>query len=106
MCDYMGYEFGAGSYPDSVCIDGSLHDADRCDKDGNIYLLSDDVPCPACRQQDAVTWWAERNAMFWNHDEDMSDEDAHNHRALDSATRLVNDIRVNRGLAVTKPQQI
>ena len=27
MCDYQGYEFGAGTYPDSVCIDGRLHDA-------------------------------------------------------------------------------
>ena len=24
MCDYQGYEFGAGSYPDSVCIDAAL----------------------------------------------------------------------------------
>jgi len=24
MCDYQGYEFGAGSYPDSVCIDARL----------------------------------------------------------------------------------
>jgi len=31
MCDYQGYEFGAGHYPDSVCIEGRLFDADACD---------------------------------------------------------------------------
>lgn len=37
MCNYQGYEFGAGRYPDSVCMDGRLLDADQCDAEGNIF---------------------------------------------------------------------
>ena len=58
MCNYQGYEFGA-RYPDSVCIDGRLHDADDCDGEGNIYLQEEDIPCPMCRRAAAVKWWAE-----------------------------------------------
>ena len=50
MCDYQGYEFGAGSYPDSVCIKGYLYDADDCDEKGSIYLHEDEEhqKCPKC----------------------------------------------------------
>ena len=45
MCDYQGYEFGA-HYPDSVCIEGQLWDADHYD-DG--FLTSGPLmPCPQC----------------------------------------------------------
>jgi hypothetical protein len=57
MCNYQGYEFGA-RYPDSVCIDGRLFDADYCDDNGNLYDREDDVPCPMCRREDAVKWHA------------------------------------------------
>lgn len=56
MCDYQGYEFGAG-YLDSVCVDGSLQDADNCDSEGNIYLQEEDIPCPICRPDKAIEWW-------------------------------------------------
>jgi len=39
MCDYQGYEFGA-RYPDSVCVDGRLLDADNCDR-GHIRRLDE-----------------------------------------------------------------
>ena len=57
MCSYQGYEFGA-KYPDSVCIDGWLFDADHCDGDGNLYDTGDYVPCPMCRREDAIRWHA------------------------------------------------
>ena len=57
MCDYQGYEFGA-AYPDSVCIEGRLFDADYCDNEGNLYDREDDVPCPMCRREDAIRWHA------------------------------------------------
>ena len=98
MCDYHGYEFGAGRYPDSVCFDGSLHDADACDNEGNIYLKDEDVPCPICRPTDAINWWAKRNELTWDNDEDENDEEGHQRRALETATSLVNDIRANRGV--------
>lgn len=101
MCNYQGYEFGAGTYPDSVCIDGSLHDADHCDDNGHIYLNDEDVPCPMCRPSEAVKWWAERNAMFWEDGEDENDESGHNERARSTALNLVTEIRANRG--VTEP---
>lgn len=58
MCNYQGYEFGA-AYPDSVCIDGRLFDADDCDNNGNLYDREDDVPCPMCRREDAIKWHAQ-----------------------------------------------
>lgn len=60
MCNYQGYEFGA-RYPDSVCIDGRLFDADYCDNNGNLYDRGDDVPCPMCRRGDAIKWHADNS---------------------------------------------
>lgn len=98
MCDYQGYEFGAGTYPDSVCVDGRLLDADHCDDQGNLYDNEEDIPCPMCRPDDAVEWWFERNAFFWDDDEDESDIEGHNKRAHEAAVSLVTDIRRNRGV--------
>lgn len=81
MCRYQGYEFGAGRYPDSVCIDGRLHDADNCDGDGNVYLNDEDIPCPMCRPDDAIEYWTDQNAMFWDDAEDENDEAGHLKRA-------------------------
>lgn len=44
-CQYQGYEFGAG-YPDSICIDGELWDADS--GDGEFLTNGGDIPCPRC----------------------------------------------------------
>ncbi|CAI2528585.1 Uncharacterised protein [Serratia ficaria] len=52
MCNYQGYEF-SGGYPDSVCNDGYLWDADSggIDEAGNIYLdHGGDLPCPSCNR--------------------------------------------------------
>lgn len=59
VCNYQGYEFGA-RYPDSVCIEGRLWDADYCDSNGNLYDREEDVPCPMCRREDAIRWHAEQ----------------------------------------------
>lgn len=82
MCDYQGYEFGA-SYPDSVCIDGKLFDADNCDGDGSLFDPGEDIPCPMCRPEDARRWWTRRM--------DGSYKDRHR-----AARSLVADIRRNR----------
>ncbi|HXD38851.1 MAG TPA: hypothetical protein VN624_19510 [Rhodanobacter sp.] len=98
MCDYQGYQFGAGRYPDSVCIDGKLHDADHCDGQGNIYLNEEDIPCPICRPQEAIAWWFEQ----WKDMSEVGDDrewDAINAEHQQRAVSLVNDIRANRGLA-------
>ena len=49
MCDYQGFDFGA-TYPDSVCIDGVLWDADSGEstEDGWEYDLGGEIPCPEC----------------------------------------------------------
>lgn len=88
MCDYQGYEFGAGSYPDSVCIEGLLYDADHCDGDGNLYENDQCIPCPMCRPTDAAAHWAEQSKMLGT--EAGS--------ALKAAMSLVEDIRANRGV--------
>lgn len=58
-CTYQGYEFGA-RYPDSVCHEGRLLDADNCDSNGNLYDNDEDIPCPMCRREEAVRWHAGR----------------------------------------------
>lgn len=45
MCGYTGHEFGA-HYPDSVCIDGFLWDADSGDDDGLTH--GGEWACPRC----------------------------------------------------------
>ncbi len=85
MCDYQGYEFGA-PYPDSVCIDGRLHDADACDDKGNLYDPMEDIPCPMCRKDDAVKWWTGR----------MGIGDMNYVERRKAARALVADIRRNR----------
>ena len=87
MCNYQGYEFGA-RYPDSVCIDGKLYDADNCDGEGNLYEPVEDIPCPMCHPCKAIRYWTERNS--WGGAEDKE--------AAANARRLVKDIRKNRGV--------
>lgn len=87
MCDYQGYEFGA-NYPDSVCIDGKLFDADNCDNDGNLYGTGEDIPCPMCDEDGAIEYWTERNRISG-----VSRKDANK-----AARSLVADIRSNRGV--------
>lgn len=94
MCNYQGYEFGAGKYPDSVCIDGRLFDADACDEHGNLYDPGEDIPCPMCRPDDAIDWWTSRNEGRI----DPEDDAAHDRRARENAISLVTDIRRNRGI--------
>lgn len=45
-CNYAGHEFGA-SYPDSMCIDGYLWDADSDDGDG-MLSSGGEWACPRC----------------------------------------------------------
>ena len=55
MCTYVGQEFGA-DYPDAVCIDGYLWDADsgNATADGWDYTSGGDIPCPQCNFREAV----------------------------------------------------
>lgn len=90
MCDYQGYEFGAGNYPDSVCIDGRLYDADDCDDKGNLYEPAENIPCPICDPGGAIAYWTDRNSYGADPKEDK--------HAQECAVSLVNDIRKNRGV--------
>lgn len=87
-CNYQGYEFGAGRYPDSVCIDGRLYDADACDDDGNLYEPVEDIPCPMCHPRKAIQYWTDQNRY----------SGLSARRAADAAKSLVADIRKNRGV--------
>jgi hypothetical protein len=87
-CDYQGYEFGAGSYPDSVCVDGFLFDADNCDGNCNLYEPIEEIPCPICQRAAAIEWWTGRNQCS-----------GISRKAAEKAARsLVRDIRQRRGL--------
>lgn len=85
-CGYQGYEFGAGSYPDSICFGGKLYDADNCDSNGNYYDPMEDIPCPMCREKEAIEFWAQRNRSSGQNKAE----------ALAAAKSLVADIRKNR----------
>lgn len=87
-CGYQGYEFGAGTYPDSVCVEGGLYDADDCDDQGNLYEREEDIPCPVCRSAEAIDWWTERNSL----------SGCPRYKARRAAKDLVADILKNRGL--------
>lgn len=91
MCDYQGYEFGAGTYPDSYCVNGLLHDAD------SDYLNDEAIPCPMCDRDAAIQWWFER----WKDSSEFDDErdwDVINAVHQARAVSLVDDIRKNRGI--------
>lgn len=91
MCGYQGYEFGAGTYPDSICVDGFLHDAD------SDYLNCENIPCPICDREAAIQWWFKR----WENScepDDERDFDVINAEHLERAVSLVDDIRFNRGI--------
>lgn len=85
MCEYQGYEFGAGRYPDSVCIDGQLYDADNCDDSGNLYEPTCFHICPMCSPIAAMDSYADGN---------IGDPEAKWPRYY--AWHLVMDIRRNR----------
>ena len=89
MCTYQGYEFGAALYPDSVCIEGRLFDADHCDGDGNLYDNDEDIPCPMCRPTDAVAYRAEQHFMVGDVDQE---------EALKMAMSQIASFRENRGV--------
>ena len=61
MCNYQGFEFGAGAYPDSDCVDGYLYDADSWDGNGYSIPASDEekIPCPKCNTVEYKEWLEE-----------------------------------------------
>jgi hypothetical protein len=62
-CGYQGYEFGSGSYPDSLCHEGYLADADA-------DLEISEIPCPNCN---SAQWLHEyREVALEGGVEDMS----------------------------------
>lgn len=87
-CGYQGYEFGAGSYPDSICFGGKLYDADNgYHAEGGFmyYDPSEEIPCPMCREKEAIAYWTERNRLSGATKAD----------ARKAAKSLVADIRKN-----------
>lgn len=84
-CGYQGYEFGA-SYPDSICFGGLLYDADDCDDEGRYYIPDEEIPCPMCREADAIDYWFHRF--------DLAGQGTK--KASTAAKSLVADIRKNR----------
>lgn len=56
-CGYQGFEFGARSYPDSLCCGGRLYDTD------DFNDPTEEIPCPNCRENDAIEYWSDRFAL-------------------------------------------
>src|ERR1039457_1601605 len=53
-CGYRGFEFGAKSYPDSLCCGGRLYDTD------DLEEPMEEIPCPKCRENGAIEYWFDR----------------------------------------------
>jgi hypothetical protein len=87
-CGYQGYEYGARTYPDSICFGGRLYDADACDDKGNLYEPPEDIPCPMCDPKGAVEYWTQRN----------QNRGGSQRAARNAARSMVKDIRKNRGV--------
>lgn len=73
MCDYQGREFGA-SYPDSVCIDGLLWDADSGDAcDGGwCYTNGGEIPCPQCNAEAYAEYCREGDIEAREHEQELA----------------------------------
>ena len=56
-CGYRGFEFGARSYPDSVCCGGRLYDTD------DFEDRMEEIPCPNCRENEAIEYWFDHFAL-------------------------------------------
>ncbi len=90
-CGYQGYEFGAGTYPDSYCLNGLLHDAD------SDYLNDEEIPCPMCDREASIDWWfCQWKGMSEPGDDRPQEVIDAEYRA--AAISLVDDIRLNRGI--------
>ena len=61
-CNYQGHEFGSEHYPDSVCIDGYLWDADSCDEPGGALRHGGEIPCPQCNATEHASYRNEQTA--------------------------------------------
>lgn len=55
-CGYQGYEFGA-HYPDSICCEGFLWDADAFE-DG-MLTYGGEIPCPVCNRAEWIRHYRE-----------------------------------------------
>jgi hypothetical protein len=74
QCPEFPY-FGA-KYPDARCIDGYLHDMDKCDDQGRIYLMDEAHPCPFCNTDEFM--------------QEMQD----NEQDLDKVRKWMEDIKI------------
>jgi hypothetical protein len=63
-CSYTAPTFGA-NYPDGVCVEGYLWDADSGDSDGDgwVYTSGGEIPCPFCNRGAAIEACAEEMAF-------------------------------------------
>lgn len=53
------FPFFGASYPDATCINGYLHDLDHCDINGNLYQMSERIPCPFCNKDEFIESFSE-----------------------------------------------
>ena len=59
-CGYQGYEFGAKNSPDSICCGGRLIEIGDFDGENRSDCGSEEIPCPACREEESIGYWIEQ----------------------------------------------
>lgn len=50
------FPFFGANYPDACCINGILYDLDKCDNDGNLYIPTEEIPCPFCKTEEFIEY--------------------------------------------------
>jgi hypothetical protein len=70
-CNYQGNEFGSKDYPDSICINGFLYDADSWDGTGYTIPQPDEkkIPCPKCNKKEETFQIKVANIIYENVDD-------------------------------------
>lgn len=50
------FPFFGANYPDACCINGVLYDLDKCDNNGNLYIPTEEIPCPFCKTEEFIKY--------------------------------------------------
>lgn len=96
QCPEFPY-FGA-RYPDATCIDGILHDLDKCDDNGDLYEPSEMIPCPFCQTEAHIDYFE----PLLEPGEGVSDEDiANNERTRENIRRGIEIMKIKYGYTKT-----
>lgn len=87
------FPFFGASYPDTICMDGLLHDADDCADNGDIYLKDEPFPCPFCNGEEYVKWASNYYSINWAKAREMKNALRAKYNPVNTPAPLINNIK-------------